>query len=419
MSNCYDVCRICLATGVRMFTFVGTPLQTVYEKFINCSVQSEKRPLIACYICHAQLKRSHNLMLKCIKSKMLLNDLLRTCSEITSYNVAEINRVYMEPRASLGVCPIQHTDYNTGVEVDVKIEPLWHDSEVVNPEVSYAQFAFDFVSVPAEPCPPEVMVKVEPQDDKTEPVSPPPMAVADQSEIDAGDLPLRYVDTVMADGITHKGFSAETKNQPVETNTELDKTIKDKTRMHECHFCDRKFKAKGALNEHLRIHSGEKPYECNICNIKFTKKRNLDIHLRIHTGEKPHQCEVCKRKFSEAVNLKRHVRTHTGEKPYECDVCHRKFNEAVNLKRHKRTHTGEKPYQCPFPPCDNKFSQKITLERHIRTHTGEKPYECTLCNAKFLANSGLSRHIKTHCEEHSFASAKKYYVLNSSEKPFE
>ena len=66
---------------------------------------------------------------------------------------------------------------------------------------------------------------------------------------------------------------------------------------HACHWqeCPREgkaFKAKYKLVNHVRVHTGEKPFMCPFpgCNRFFARSENLKIHKRTHTGnEKIHQ----------------------------------------------------------------------------------------------------------------------------------
>ena len=52
------------------------------------------------------------------------------------------------------------------------------------------------------------------------------------------------------------------------------------------------FKAKYKLVNHMRVHSGEKPFKCDHpnCNKTFARTENLKIHKRTHTGDKPFKC---------------------------------------------------------------------------------------------------------------------------------
>ncbi|XP_077364454.1 uncharacterized protein LOC144008936 isoform X1 [Festucalex cinctus] len=162
-----------------------------------------------------------------------------------------------------------------------------------------------------------------------------------------------------------------------------------------CSRCGKTFTCKSNFNQHVCIHTVEKPFACTVCGKRFKRKHDLKIHTRTHTGEKPYSCSVCGERFSQKRGLEIHTRTHTGkEKPFACSVCDRRFNLKAYLTSHMRTHTGEKPFTCSF--CGQKFSHNTTLKFHTRIHTGENPFTCSVCDQTFSRKKSLERHIRTH-----------------------
>ncbi|KFM62216.1 Zinc finger protein 729, partial [Stegodyphus mimosarum] len=49
-----------------------------------------------------------------------------------------------------------------------------------------------------------------------------------------------------------------------------------------------------------------------VCKIMFTQKCTSNNHMLIHTVEKPYICEVCKKSFSKKCKLNMHKLIHTG-----------------------------------------------------------------------------------------------------------
>ncbi|KAG8442266.1 hypothetical protein GDO86_011170 [Hymenochirus boettgeri] len=168
-------------------------------------------------------------------------------------------------------------------------------------------------------------------------------------------------------------------------------------RKYSCNLCDRSFRERWALNNHMKLHTGEKPFKCTwpTCHYSFLTASALKDHFRTHTGEKSFLCDLCGFAGGTRHALTKHRRQHTGEKPFKCDECNFASTTQSHLTRHKRIHTGEKPYRCPW--CDYRSNCAENVRKHILhtgKHEGVKMYNCPKCDYATNVPVEFRNHLK-------------------------
>lgn len=143
-----------------------------------------------------------------------------------------------------------------------------------------------------------------------------------------------------------------------------------------CEICGKLFTSKQKLQCHLRIHTGEKPFKCGSCEASFRYLRAKKHHEESHSDEpKPQtiRCEICGKKFLRATYLAEHLKTHSGVKPWRCDSCPKSFLSSSMLDRHARSHIRkelkEKAFQLSVNgrPTMIRLRTEITVQRHLST----------------------------------------------------
>jgi len=112
--------------------------------------------------------------------------------------------------------------------------------------------------------------------------------------------------------------------------------------------------------------------DCPRAGLAFKAKYKLINHLRVHTGEKPFPCPFpgCGKLFARSENLKIHKRTHTGERPFVCEFagCGRRFANSSDRKKHSHVHTSDKPYICRVEGCNKTYTHPSSLRKHMKLH---------------------------------------------------
>ncbi|XP_047586386.1 zinc finger protein 131 isoform X4 [Lutra lutra] len=159
------------------------------------------------------------------------------------------------------------------------------------------------------------------------------------------------------------------------------------TESFKCEICNKRYLRESAWKQHLNCYHLEEG----------------GVSKKQRTGKKIHVCQYCEKQFDHFGHFKEHLRKHTGEKPFECPNCHERFARNSTLKCHLtacQTGVGAKKgrkklYECQV--CNSVFNSWDQFKDHLVIHTGDKPNHCTLCDLWFMQGNELRRHLSdTH-----------------------
>ena len=131
-------------------------------------------------------------------------------------------------------------------------------------------------------------------------------------------------------------------------------------------MCDSEFSHRNSLKNHEKAeHLGVK-HNCPICSFITKTKSSLRIHMAVHS-DKLYSCDQCDKTFRLKFSLNNHIEALHNQETFSCDSC----NYVVKSRRYLRRHVYENHEGRDFPCiiCEKIFDTPQQMYIHKKkTH---------------------------------------------------
>ncbi|KAI8431345.1 hypothetical protein MSG28_015885 [Choristoneura fumiferana] len=114
------------------------------------------------------------------------------------------------------------------------------------------------------------------------------------------------------------------------------------TRAYPCPDCGKVYTKNISMRNHYKlVHLKKSDYHCAICDTYYLTGHRLRYHQKYFHDKLPKPknklCKYCGKGFNNNRILDNHVRTHTGERPFGCEFCSAAFTQKQSLTAHLRS----------------------------------------------------------------------------------
>ena len=208
------------------------------------------------------------------------------------------------------------------------------------------------------------------------------------------------------------------------------KTRKKINQLHTCKYCGKIFRYLSLLTQHLRRHTGEKPFTCPTCKKSFARLFNLEVHQKQHMKKAQHSFSpstvhplhpiknVATNPVSEMIQpldtavpaeeLLPTIKEKMIKLSYSCNFCDQSFVTLNDLEKHQQQHQPStahplhpiknivtNPVSEMIQPLDTAVPSKELLPT-IKEKMIKLSYSCNFCDQSFVTLNDLEKHQQQH-----------------------
>ncbi|XP_010899255.2 zinc finger E-box-binding homeobox 2-like isoform X1 [Esox lucius] len=111
--------------------------------------------------------------------------------------------------------------------------------------------------------------------------------------------------------------------------------------LHMCPYCQRSYHHSASLREHVKFcHKRDGEHMVYTASFREQMEQHMALHSQLHPvsehgmESRKFKCLQCGKAFKYKHHLKEHLRIHSGEKPYECSNCKKRFSHSGSYSSH-------------------------------------------------------------------------------------